>query len=180
VAAVPVPHTFVDGVYTSSEANTYLRDPLLFLMTPPSAQLRQIVAQNLTTSVGAAITFTTADWDTDYLGGTGHSNSVNTSRYTANYQGKYLVAGAVAFAASAAGRRLTWWAVNGVTVNASETAGPTTAASSCEVVARTMEVPLNVNDYVELWAQQESGGTIATNVTFVNASSHMTILRVGN
>ena len=165
MAIVPAPHTFVDGVYSTSEANTYIRDPLLFLMRPPTARLRQLVGQTLTNGVFTAITFTTHDVDQDWAGGSGHSDSVNTSRYTANYAGWYLCTGGVSFAVSAAGNRGAYWYVNGTAVNAVESIGASAAAINFGTVARGELVYLNVGDYVELFGYQSSGGVLNTQIS---------------
>ncbi len=180
--AVPDTHDFADGVLTSSELNIYVRDPVRFLLRPPMAELRQIVAQTLTTSVAAALTFTASDVDQDYLipPGSGHSNSVNTSRYVANFAGWYQISGQVSYVANAAGRRAAIWVVNGVSVSSGQLAGPPTAALACEIPARTKFIYLSVGDFVELFAYQESGGNLATDVAFSNVVSGMSIKWVSN
>lgn len=179
MAAVPVPHTFFDGVYTTAEANTYLRDPLLFLMKRPMAELIQIAAQSLANSTFTSLTFTSFIVDQDYLGGTGHSNSVNPSRYTANFAGWYEISGGVAFATNATGNRGSRWAVNGSVVSGSYTFVGAIATVDEAIPARTKQVYLNVNDYVELQGWQSSGGALNTSV-FVEAQSTMMVRWVSN
>ncbi len=162
MSAVPDSHDFADGIAPSSEMNAYVRDPIRFLFKPPMAELRQIVAQTLTTGVAAALTFTVSDVDQDYLGGTGHSNSVNTSRYTANFPGWYQVSGQASYVANAVGRRAAIWVVNGTSVSSGQLIGPATAASDIEFGSRVKFVYLNVGDYVELFGFQESGGNLNT------------------
>jgi len=162
VAVVPASHTFATTAATSSEANSFIRDPITFALNPPRAELRQIVAQTVTSSAATPVTFTAEDIDADVDGVGGHDNVTNPSRYTARYAGWYQVSGAIGYAANATGRRLTWWAVNGTAVNSSQTAGPATASLDCQVTARTKQIFLNVGDYVELVAWQESGGPLAT------------------
>lgn len=159
MAIVPAVPTFDVGVLNTTTMNQ-LSSVLSFLSAPPAALLRQTVAQSLTTATWVPITFTTEDFDTV----NGHDNSTNPSRYTAVYAGRYRCSGAVAFAASATGRRLTKWMVNGSDVNGSGIYSPATAASVAKVPAATMDIYLNVGDYLELAATQESGGTINTAV----------------
>lgn len=179
MAVAAFTQTWTDAVSSSSEMNAYVRDPLNFLLKTPMAELRQAVAQVLTTGVAAAITFTASDVDQDYLGGSGHSNSVNTSRYTANYAGWYQVSGEVAYVANAVGRRAAIWTVNGTSVFSGQLAGPATAASDCEFGARTKFVFLNIGDYVELLGFQESGGNLST-LVLSNIVSGMSIRWVSN
>jgi hypothetical protein len=181
VAVVPSTHTFGDSVVTSSEDNTYVRDPLLFLMKPPMARVRQIVAQSLTNGIPTALTFTIHDVDQDWAGGTGHSDSVNTSRYTANYAGWYQCSGGVNFAANVTGGRGCYWAVNGTLSLGTEDIGaPAPGGASHGHPTRTELLYLNVGDYVELWAIQISGGALNTAAANTSTSSSMNTLWVSN
>lgn len=179
MAAVPVPHTFVDGVYTTAEANTYLRDPLLFLLKPPLAELRQTVAQSIPNGTFTAVLFDTEDVDQDYLGGGGHSTSSNTSRYTANFAGWYQVSGGVSIAANAVGVRGCYWYVNGSPLNGTESMSVNSGATNHGSVARTKHVFLNLGDYVELFCYQTSGAPLNTAVSTF-AQSSMTVRWVSN
>lgn len=164
MATVPTTHTVVDGLATSSEMNSYFRDPIAFLMKPPIFRLRQTVVQSLTSGVWTAVTFTTEDVDTDVDGVGGHDNAVNTSRYTARYAGWYEVSFMANIAASAAGQRGGRVAVNGTAITGSESFIDATAAGGIELPASTALVFLNVGDYVEAQALQSSGGAINTAV----------------
>lgn len=174
MATVPATRTFVDGVFLSSDPNTYIRDPLNFLLNKPVAELRQTVLQSLPSGAWTSITFTTEDIDTDVSGTGGHSNSVNTSRYTAVYPGWYLCSGGVGYVATATAQRGTRWTVNGTAVNGSATFVPTTAAFDVLIASRTKRIFLNVGDYVEMQAWQDTGGLLNTNVSAEN-QSHMSI-----
>jgi len=176
---VPQVPAVTTGIYTSSQLSA-LATATNFNARPPRAQLLQTVVQTLTTAVAAPITFTTEIIDTDYLGGSGHDNVTNPSRYTANFPGLYLLGGGAAFAANATGRRACWWQVNGIAVNGSSVAGPAAIGGLETVVsAREIEVFLNVGDYVELMGYQESGGNLNTFSSTFNASS-MSVLWVSN
>lgn len=177
MATVPSTHTFVTGTFTSSDANTFLRDPINYLLKRPLCQVRSSTGQTLTTAVSAAITFELEDVDQDFNGtATQHSTVSNTSRFTANYAGWYSLGGGVGFAANATGVRLTFWAVNGTAVNASliEIASAGGAVVTA-VPARDMVVFLNVGDFVELNAQQTSGGNLSTVTGAGSGESHMTV-----
>lgn len=165
MATVPATHTFSDGIALSSEQNAYVRDPLLFLFSRPAAELRQSVAQSIPNTTWTSITFDVEDLDSDPAGTGGHSTSSNTSRYVALYAGWYRVGGGVEFAVNATGQRGAAWAVNGTLVSANRTFISATAAVGMGVPARTKLVFLNVGDYVELQAYQNSGGALNTFVT---------------
>src|SRR5215831_948848 len=161
MAQVPVLPPVTGGVYTTSQLSAVVQ-AVAFLQAPPTAQLRQQVAQSVPNTTFTSITFDLEDVDKDPTGAGGHSTSSNTSRYTAVYSGWYEVTGAIAWTANATGRRASAWVVNGGILNGSQQAGPATAASDAEVVTRTMLIFLNVSDVVELQGYQESGGALNT------------------
>ena len=169
MAVVPASHTFSSGtVATSSEANTYIRDPIAFLLNRPIANLRQTVVQSIANAAGVAITFDAEDFDT----ANGHDNVTNNSRYTAVYAGRYLLGGGVSYAANATGVRGAYWYVNGSTVAGTEVIIPASGGGIVtSVPARSVLTFLNVGDYVELIAYQTSGGALNTGVTGGGQSS---------
>lgn len=175
MAAVPGTHDFADGVVTTSEDNSFIRDPLLFLLNRPAAELRQTVVQSIPNVTWTSITFTTEDLDTDPAGTGGHDNVTNTSRFTAVYAGWYRLSGGVEFAVNATGQRAAAWAVNGTLLNAGRTLIGATAALGMGVPARTKLLFLNVGDYVELQVYQNSGGALNTAVVAEGAPS-MTVV----
>lgn len=160
MAVVPGTHDFGSGAATSTEMNAFVRDPLRFLLSPPIAELRQTAAQSIPNATYTAVAFNAEDVDS----AGGHDNVTNNSRYTAVYPGWYQVSGASGFVANAAGRRITGWAVNGTTLTGSQLSSPNTGGVvDINVAARTMLAYLNVTDYVELLAYQDSGGALNTN-----------------
>jgi hypothetical protein len=138
-------------------------DRLAFLLRRPYCNLRQDVAQNITTGGSfQPITFDAVVEDTDPDGLQMHIGAL--SRAIIRYPGIYELEGGVGFAPNATGSRGCAWMVNGVVVNGSDIMVPTvtTASTSTRVAARGMSVRLNTNDYVELGAFQNSGATLAT------------------
>lgn len=169
--------TLYAGFVPDADDFTTMVDALTFLSSPPRMQARQTVAQSLTSGVFSAITCTTEDYDQDPNGtSTQHDTVTNPSRFTALFSGRYTLSGAVGFAASATGRRLTKWQVNGVDVNGSGLAIPATAASVGKIPAVTIDVLLAVGDYVELLGAQESGGALNTAVGGATDQSFMKVL----
>lgn len=161
MTALPAIPTFSLGNVPTTSLNR-LSAVLAFLMEPPIAELRQIVAQSLTNGAFTTITFTAEDIDNP----DGHNNAVDNSRYYATYPGWYEISGAVGFAASAAGNRGVQIAINGVGPNGAQALTATaTAANAPAIVARTKHFYLDVGDYVELQAFQNSGGAINSSAT---------------
>jgi len=171
VAFVPDTKTFTNSVLDSSDINAFIRDPIRFLLNKPIAELRQTVAQSLASGAWQSLTFTTEDVDTDPAGTGGHSNSVNTSRYTAVYAGWYLCSGGVGFDASAVGDRGIRWMVNGTAVLGSGVFLATSPLLTTLVPARVKRILLNLGDYLEMQAWQDTGGALNTNVSGENQSS---------
>lgn len=176
---VPVLPPVGTGVGSSSFLSA-VEAAVAFLQKPPVAELIQIAAESIPASAFTALTFTAHLVDQDYLGGTGHSDSVNTSRYTANYAGQYQLSGAASFVANATGRRGSSWFVNGTQASGGTSLVAATAASDGQFPARTKHQYLNVGDYVELMAFQESGGALSTITTFAGQQPTASIRWVSN
>lgn len=179
MAVVPDTHDFTGGVATSSEANSFIRDPITFLLNPPRAELRQTSAQTFTTSTTTAVQFNAEDVDTDVDGVGGHDNVTLNTRFTAQFAGWYRISGAVEFVANATGDRFAWWMVNGADVNGSVGFQAGDATASATVAARSKLVYLNVGDYLELVGFQSSGGNLNT-VASGRDQSTMSVLWVSN
>jgi hypothetical protein len=143
---------------------------------PPRFQGRQIVSQSVTASTFTALTFTAEDLDSHG----GHSTSSNTSRYTAQVAGWYLLSGKVAWAASTTGRRASAWAKNGSIINASQINYDVDSATGAEHSAATILVSLAVTDYVELQVFQDTAGALSTDVSNAAVQSYMAVLWVSS
>lgn len=162
MAVVPTPPTFGANAIPLSTQLNQIRDVLRYLQSPPRCLLRQTVVQSIPTAgTGAALAWDTHDQDT----AGGHSTTVNNSRYTAQYAGWYQISGGVVLS-SGVGRREVWFRVNGTDVAASESGIHLgTAAIITGPNSRIGEIYLNVGDYVELIAYQDSGGAVNTWIT---------------
>lgn len=175
MALVPVPASFADGLAPSAPMNAGVRDVLRFLLAPPMATLQQQTVQSIPNSVMTAMLFDVDIYDPV----DGHSTSVNTSRYTAVYPGRYQLSAGTGFATNATNRRANRFAVNGTFVNGSSVYLPATPTGTTETPSRTVTVFLNVGDYVEFHVYQDSGGALNTSVT-TDTYSGLEIRWVGN
>lgn len=108
----------------------------------------------LANDTATALTFNSESWDTDNC----HSTTSNTSRLTAKTAGKYQVTGLVWFAWNATGQRSLYVYKNG-TVHGQVSENYNTASAST-MLNITIEIELAVDDYVELYAYQNSGGNL--------------------
>jgi hypothetical protein len=165
MAVVPDTHVFTNGVLDSSELNTYVRDPIRFLLNKPICELKQIVSQSPITSTWTSITFTSEVVDTDVDGVGGHDTSSNTSRFTARYAGWYWLGGGVGFAPNVTGQRAVRWAVNGTALDGASVFTAAGGALGEALPARGKLTYLSVGDYVELQGWQSTGGALATVAT---------------
>lgn len=151
----PIP-AIGSGVLTTTQL-AQLATAVSFLQQPPAFRGRQSVAQSLTNGLATAITLDAEDLDS----ASGHTT---TSRYVAQYDGWYWIAGGIGYASNGTGIRGVEWWVNGSVLAGSGAMFPASAASSNRLPGRGMLIYLTEGDYVELYAFQSSGGALNTAV----------------
>lgn len=134
------------------------------LDTPPTAVLRQAVAQSLSNSTWVAVTLDAEDVDSN----NGHSTVSNTSRYVCQVAGWYTVCGIVAFAANSSGFRAARLQVNGTVVTGSISYGPHNSSAEAVIITPTRDIQLAVTDYLEVAGWQNSGGSLNSAVAGPN------------
>lgn len=120
----------------------------------PTCRATHNAAQTLTTAVGAALALNSEQFDTDVM----HDTVTNNSRITIKTAGKYQVSAVVEFIANAAGYRQIAIVVNGVTYIAIQTQQP--SAGNTTVLSVSTLYNFAVNDYIEVFAYQNSGGNL--------------------
>jgi hypothetical protein len=158
MATVPAEMTAVAGaILTATQWNTNVRDAINFIITPPFAIIKQSGSQSLTNNTWTTITFDTEEIDRDNM----HSTTTNNSRATAQTAGYYQIDAIYAASSNATGGRATRLQVNGANVAGRSTAVMTASNFQTGVVV-SGPVYLNVGDYVELQANQLSGGALST------------------
>ncbi|MGW2520433.1 hypothetical protein ACWC09_26160 [Streptomyces sp. NPDC001617] len=119
----------------------------------------QVTTQALTDNTWTSLTIDTEDFDSDG----GHSTTTNTSRYTCQVAGTYLVTGIAAFAAGTVGNRAARLALNGTSVRGSFVKMGSATATHSSAISTTRHVVMAVGDYVELQGLQTSGASLNTN-----------------
>jgi hypothetical protein len=106
-----------------------------------------------------------------------HDNTTFNSRLTCRYAGVYQITGHFEFAANATGQRFSQIWLNGGTIIAEGTGMDASAANQTQMTVSTI-YQLSVNDYVQLYAWQNSGAGL--NVTAVgNYSPEFMMHRIG-
>lgn len=163
MATLPVFRTWVAGeIVTAAFLNSNVRDAGNFFLSWPAFEGRQALAQSIASVTPTPILLDTEDVDTD----SGHSTATNTSRYTPQTQGRYMISGGISWAANGTGIRNTELWKNGAAISG----GGTTYLSAgsgltSRYPSRTMTVSANGStDYVELVGYQSSGVALSTAV----------------
>jgi|ERR1700754_10862 len=129
---------------------------------PPVVRLTQQAAQSLANAANGAITFGAGSEDIDTHGF--HDTTTNTSRITPTKAGRYRVKGTVALSAQ---NTVSLFAVfigkNGTSVQPFSRSKPGVVSTSTLSHDAEAIVELNgTTDYVEVYANQTSGGALNT------------------
>lgn len=158
MATVPAEMTAVAGaILTATQWNTNVRDAINFILTPPMAILKQSGSQSLANNTWTTLTFDGEELDRDNM----HNNTTNNSRATAQTAGYYDIDAIYAAPTNATGARATRLQVNAANVGGRSSS--VMAASNFQTgVLISGPVYLNVGDYVEIQANQLSGGALST------------------
>jgi len=120
-----------------------------------SARVFNTAAISVPHATYTPLTFDSERWDTDAI----HDTTTTTSRLTAKTAGKYLIYGHARFGINSSGHRQVGIRLNGSTIIGVTMVDATT--SELSVISVATHYALAVNDYVELFAYQNSGGSIS-------------------
>jgi hypothetical protein len=170
----------VAGKITAAWANADVRDAINFLLDPPGAFPYQSTGVVIPTGTATEtlMTFDTESWDNDAM----HDNATNPSRVIAKTAGKFAVNFQVAFPANATGVRYAILRKNAAGVSGGGTAiafarDQSASATGASYVSKSLDVQMALNDYLELFAIQTSGGNL-TSVTGISGT-YLQMRRVG-
>lgn len=159
-----LPNEVPGNFMTSSLINAIGLTGLGFTLNVPLAVLYQATTQSIASGgSGTALTFDSESADTY----SGHSTTTNSSRYTGQVPGYYLVYGIAVFGPSATGYRAATIGKNGsqtVLPGAFGVSAPITGINAAATALSVVQMN-GTTDYVEIYAQQNSGGSLATPVT---------------
>lgn len=145
----------------ASQWNSDVDTSIAFLESTPRTQVKNSAAVSTTSGTPLLLTADTETYDTDTM----HSLVSNTSRVVANTPGLYDVKVVVTFAANATGYRAVDLRKNAAGASGGGTDIVQVNIASFQAVASTVvafgfEVQLAVNDYLEIFAVQNSGGAL--------------------
>lgn len=171
VLAVPVPGSVGTGqVLTAAFWNAQVRDAITFLLNPPDFVGKQSTGQSIPSGTPTAVALDTNTLDS-YAG---HSTVTNNTRYVAQVSGTYSASGVVAYPLNSTSGRSAHLRVNGVDLANSQTQMHSSSTYNTIVPTPTLDVYLNAGDYIELIAQQSSGGSL-TLLTAAPGNSGLTV-----
>lgn len=167
---LPVLKTWhVNELLTASMMNTYVRDPLTWMLETPTIKVQRSGNDSVLHQTIEAIQWNSEIWKD----GITHSNSTNNTRLTIVDPGEYLVVCNLEYAAASGGQRRCDLAINGTTAGVgsrwfgSESMEPTSASLVSQLSVAGM-VRARTGDYIQCLVYQSSGASL--NVT---ASSTM-------
>lgn len=154
---VPILASVAPGAFiTAAQRNADIVNGVGFLLAPPVFSAYASTTQSVANNTPSPITLDTEVADS--YGG--HSTVTNTSRYIAQVAGYYVAVGSVTFGSNASGIRTAQIYKNGVVVPGGYFAG-SAGSFNCSAIGITV-VSLAVNDYIEVWGNQSSGGALST------------------
>lgn len=157
---LPVPSEMtatVGAILTAAEWNSNVRDGINFLAQPPLFVGNQATAQSVSNAVWTAVSIDTTVGDSY----SGHSNTTNNTRYTAQVAGWYACLGSVGWAANSGGVRYGAIFVNGSENFAYFENRAAASASSAFTPVFALGY-LAAGSYVELRGYQSSGAALST------------------
>ncbi|MFF1597696.1 hypothetical protein ACFVYV_09390 [Streptomyces mirabilis] len=167
------------GFITAALWNAQVRDATAFFTAPPSFRAHSEVAQAIPNNAWTAINLETEEFD-NYGG---HSTSTNTSRYTCQLAGYYLITACAAFngTVSTANTRATRVQLNNTSsLHGSFAKAPAANNAASSALHSACIAFLQVGDFVEVQGNQDSGVSVNTSATSGDVTSSLTVLWVSN
>lgn len=158
---LPVPtlaSEIANNEFTAALARAGIYNTGTFLLNPPLFVGTQTTTQSVSTGAWTVLGLNSTQVDTY----TGHSNSTNNSRYTAQVSGLYQVCGVSAFTSNSTGVRGTRLQVNGSVVQGTAQMMIPASTSGTALATPVRTVRLTAGDYVEVAGWQSSGGSLST------------------
>lgn len=161
MANLPVPvlaSELANNSFTAALARAGIYNTGTYLLNPPLFVGTQSSTQSVTSGSWTTLSLNSSQVDSY----TGHSNSTNNTRYTAQVPGVYALCGVAAWASNSTGVRGTRIHLNGAVIQGSAqmTLPSTTSGTAVSTPVRT--VRLAVGDYIEVAGWQSSGGSLST------------------
>lgn len=166
-----------DVVYLGPQVNNSTGLILLTgLPTSITARVTHNTTQSIADATDTALNFNTERYDTDTI----HDTVTNNTRLTSKTGGTYSIIAQVGFAANATGIRQVKIVLNGATSTPlALDLRPSAGATFQTRITAPTKYPLAVNDYVECFVYQDSGGSLNTEQA-ANAVPEFMMYRLGS
>lgn len=166
--AITTPYAFTTGDDATATRLNTRSSAVAELQSPPRCRAWQNAAQSIPNTTATAVLLDTEDIDTEAI----HSTAVNTSRMTIVTAGRYRCIGQVAWANNATGYRgIQLWKTGAQRAFQRQQA---VAAGVGNITQITEEILCTPGDYIELFAEQTSGGAL----NLLAGTSALTFLHV--
>lgn len=147
-------HNPATGTVAPASWGDQVRDNLEFLIDPPACSVYASSAQSIANATFVSLTADSEYFDNDSM----HSTVTNTSRITVQTAGRYLLSATIAYTAGT-GRRFSQFLVNGATGYDGD-GRPAIGGGSDDKIVMTRSLVLAASDYVEVQANQNTGGAL--------------------
>lgn len=166
---LPTMPTWTTGQEITSSLLNQITTYSVFWANPPMFRMYQSVAQSVGTGSFTQITFDVSAWDTD----SGRS-SVTPYNFVIPFAGRWEFKWKVGWAVNATGSRMSALYQNGSadTGGQTTTQAVTTASRTTDAAASPMTVSCSVGDVMGIYALQDSGGSLNTDVGSASACSY--------
>lgn len=165
-----------DWIYTGSAW------VLLPGMNPPRCKATLPGGQNIETATITAVSLQTEIYDSDAL----HDNSTNPTRILLNQVGRWAIWYTVRFAQNAAGTRVAWMGINTAGAGSGNRYGyvevsPYTGGGVTTPILSSYDEydATATTDYVELFAYQTCGSTLAAGNSAINYDLSLSVRYIG-
>lgn len=163
MATIPTSKTVAVGdKLGAADWNLYVRDPVVFYNNPPRCSVTHSVGVSPVTATWTLHAWDTEAYDTDTM----HDNVTNNSRLVAKTVGMYDLKVQIEWTANATGYRAVQIRKNSAGSAAGGTRVGWAFVSAATVASSTTvpfdkDVPMAVNDYLEVFVWQSSGAGLA-------------------
>ncbi|MEU5043142.1 hypothetical protein [Streptomyces griseorubiginosus] len=161
VSLTEVPGNFITSAWQNAQVKA-LNDFLAGSGTNGVPRFKGYASTGQSIATGSAsdvaVTLDTEDYDSD----NGHSTVTNSSRYTVQVAGVYLIMATASFPTNSTGNRKLGININGTNARGGVFQGPAMASNSWSACV-SVEQALVVGDYIEMAVWQTSGGPLSLN-----------------
>jgi hypothetical protein len=170
-----VKQTWTDGSSFASAARMGVLESGIFETSlAPAVRVYHNAAQSITNNTATVLAFNSERYDqAGGVASTQHDTATNNSRLTCRYAGIYSICANIEWLSSATGIRQLYLRLNGTTIIAQVYAS--SPGFSSQVVST--HYSLAVNDYVEAYVVQTSGGALSVG-SAANYSPEFMMVRV--